>query len=209
MNYYEICGKEVCSVSRKEKMVCKQNQPKGKRKWVTVFVTLAIILTVAVLINMAIIYFFSEESMEDSGNRSTGIVEKLMHLLHPDYDSLDWDTQMDIMASTHRLVRKLAHFAEFGLLGFLSAWLVAYVNRRKKWIRAWLEWLIPTVFCLLYAISDEVHQIFSNRGASAKDVVIDFAGAVTGILLLRAILGIVRAAKRRRERRTCETPATD
>lgn len=196
-------------MSRKEKMVCKQNQPKRKRKWVSVFVTLAIILTVAVLINMAIIYFFSEESMEDSGDRSTGIVEKIMYLLHPDYDSLKWSTRMEIMASTHRLVRKLAHFAEFGLLGFLSAWLVAYVNRRKKWIRAWLEWLIPIVFCLLYAISDEVHQIFSNRGASAKDVVIDFAGAVTGILLLRAILGIVRAAKRRRERRTCETPATD
>ena len=196
-------------MSRKEKMVCKQNQPKRKLKWVSVFVTLAIILTVAVLINMAIIYFFSEESMEDSGNRSTGIVEKIMYLLHPDYDSLKWSTRMEIMASTHRLVRKLAHFAEFGLLGFLSAWLVAYVNRRKKWIRAWLEWLIPIVFCLIYAISDEVHQIFSNRGASAKDVVIDFAGAVTGILLLRAILGIVRAAKRRRERRTCKTPATD
>jgi len=190
-------------------MVCKQNQPQGKRKWVSVFVTLAIILAAAVLINMAIIFFFSEESMEDSGTRSTGIVEKLMHLLHPDYDSLDWDTQMDIMASTHLLVRKLAHFAEFGLLGFLSAWLVTYVNRRKKWIRAWLEWLIPIVFCLLYAISDEVHQIFSNRGASPKDVLIDFAGAVTGILFMRAIVAIVRAAKGRRERRTCKTLATD
>ena len=196
-------------MGKKEKMVCKQNQPQGKRKWVSVFVTLAIILAAAVLINMAIIFFFSEESMEDSGTRSTGIVEKLMHLLHPDYDSLDWDTQMDIMASTHLLVRKLAHFAEFGLLGFLSAWLVTYVNRRKKWIRAWLEWLIPIVFCLLYAISDEVHQIFSNRGASPKDVLIDFAGAVTGILFMRAIVAIVRAAKGRRERRTCKTLATD
>lgn len=196
-------------MGKKEKMVCKQNQPQGKRKWVRVFVTLAIILTAAVLINMAIIFFFSEESMEDSGTRSTGIVEKLMHLLHPDYDSLDWDTQMDIMASTHLLVRKLAHFAEFGLLGFLSAWLVTYVNRRKKWVLAWLEWLIPIVFCLLYAISDEVHQIFSNRGASPKDVLIDFAGAVTGILFMRAIVAIVRAAKGRRERRTCKTLATD
>ena len=65
------------------------------------------------------------------------------------------------------------------------------------------------MFCLLYAASDEIHQIFSNRGASVKDVMIDFAGAVTGILLLRAILGMIRAAKRRRERRKCETPATD
>lgn len=195
-------------MSRKEKMVCKQNQPQGKRKWVSVFVTLAVILIVAVLINMAIIYFFSEESMEESGDRSTGIVRVLMRILYPNYDELRWSERMEIMANTHRLVRKLAHFAEFGLLGLLSAWLVAYVNRRKKWIRAWLEWLIPIVFCLLYAISDEVHQIFSNRGASAKDVVIDFAGAVTGILLLRAILGIVRAAKRRREK-ACKTLATN
>lgn len=195
-------------MGKKGKKIRKQTEPKLMRKWISVFVTLAIILTVAVLVNMAIIYFFSEESVEDSGNRSTGIVEKIMHLLHPDYDSLDWSTRMDIMASTHRLVRKLAHFAEFGLLGFLSAWLVTYVNRRKKWVRAWLEWLIPTVFCLLYAASDEIHQIFSNRGASVKDVLIDFAGAVTGILFMRAIVAIVRAAKRRRERRTCETPAT-
>lgn len=196
-------------MSKKVKMVCKQTEPKPKKRWISMFVTIAIILAVAVFINMALIFFFSAESKEASGDRSTGIVEKIVHLLHPDYDSLNWSTRMEIMASTHRLVRKLAHFAEFGLLGFLSAWLVAYVNRRKKWIRAWLEWLIPIVFCLLYAISDEVHQIFSNRGASAKDVLIDFAGAVTGILLLRAILGTVRAAKRRRERRKCKTPAID
>lgn len=196
-------------MGKKGKAVRKSAEPKVKRKWITVFLTLAIILTVAVLINMAIIFYFSEESMEESGTRSTGVVEKLIHLLHPDYDDLDWDTRMDIMASTHLLVRKLAHFAEFGLLGFLSTCLVAYVNRRKRWLKPWLEWVIPTVFCLLYAASDEIHQIFSNRGASVKDVMIDFAGAVTGILLMRAIIAMTRAAKRRKERRKCETPATD
>jgi VanZ family protein len=181
----------------------------AKRKWISVFVVLAILLTVAVLINMAIIYFFSSESKEDSGTRSTGVVTCLMHILHPDYDDLDWDTQMEIMASTHHLVRKLAHFAEFGLLGFLTTGLVIYVNRRKRWIKRWLEWVIPTVFCLLYAISDEVHQIFSDRGSSAKDVMIDFAGAVTGMLIMQAIVGIVRAVRRRRERkRSCSTPDT-
>lgn len=179
------------------------------RKWISLFIVLAILLTVAVLINMAIIYFFSSESKEDSGTRSTGVVAFLMHILHPDYDDLDWETQMEIMASTHHLVRKLAHFAEFGLLGFLTTGLVIYVNRRKRWIKRWLEWVIPTVFCLLYAISDEVHQIFSDRGSSAKDVMIDFAGAVTGILIMQAIVGIVRAVRRRRERkRSCSTPDT-
>ena len=170
---------------------------------------MAVCLVIAVFINMAIIFFFSTESVEESGNRSTGVVHMLMHLLHPDYDDLDWDTQMEIMASTHHLVRKLAHFAEFGLLGFLSTGLTVYVNRRKHWVKPWLEWLIPTVFCLLYAISDEVHQIFSNRGSSAKDVAIDFAGALCGILLLQLIAALVRACKRRRREKVCETPVTD
>ena len=180
-----------------------------RRKWISLFIVLAILLTVAVLINMAVIYFLSSESKEDSGTRSTGVVEFFMHLLHPDYDDLDWDTQMEIMASTHHLVRKLAHFAEFGLLGFLTTGLVVYVNGRKHWIKRWLEWVIPTVFCLLYAISDEVHQIFSDRGSSAKDVAIDFAGAVVGILVMHAIVGIVRTVKKRRERkRSCRTHDT-
>jgi VanZ family protein len=189
-------------------MVCKQEKKPRKRVWISLFVTLAVILAVAVLINMAIIFYFSEENKEESGNRSTGVVEWLMHFLHPDYDSLDWNTQMDIMKSTHHLVRKLAHFAEFALLGFLSSGLVAYLNRRKHWFKLWLEWLIPIAFGLLYAISDEVHQIFSDRGASAKDVLIDFAGVLAGVLFMRAILWLSRSCKRRRERRKCETPAT-
>jgi VanZ family protein len=174
---------------------------KKKRIWISVFITLAVCLAVAVLINMAIIFYFSEESMEESGDRSTGIVRVLMRILYPNYDELCWSERMEIMANTHRLVRKLAHFAEFGLLGLLSTGLVVYVNRRKHWVKAWLEWVIPIVFCLLYAISDEVHQIFSERGPSAKDVLLDFAGACFGICLIHGITGIVRAAIRRRRKR--------
>ncbi len=195
-------------MSRRVKMVCKQEKKPRKRGWLIFFVTLAVILAVAVLINMAIIFYFSEESKEESGNRSTGVVKWLVDILYPDYNSLDWDTQMEVMRSTHHLVRKLAHFAEFALLGFLSSGLVAYLNRRKHWIKLWLEWLIPLAFGLLYAISDEVHQIFSDRGASAKDVLIDFAGVLAGVLFMRVILWVSRSCKRRRERRKCETPAT-
>lgn len=195
-------------MSKKEKMICKPVGNRKKRKWVSLFVTLATILLIAVLINMAVIFFFSSESKEESGTRSTGIVKKLTYLLYPDYDSYDWDTQMELMASTHHAVRKLAHFSEFGLLGFLITALILYINRRKHWIKLWLEWVIPMAFCLLYAISDEVHQIFSERGPSVKDVLIDFAGSVTGILLMHAIAAIVRTVKRRRERRKCKTPAT-
>lgn len=196
-------------MGKKGKRIHVSDKRKNRQKWISVFVTLAMVLLVAVLVNMAVIFYFSEESVEQSGDRSSGLTMKIIYFLYPDYDDLDYISKLDITFGLHRFVRKLAHFSEFGLLGFLSAWLISYVNRRKHWVKPWLEWCLPTVFCLLYAASDEIHQIFSNRGASVKDVMIDFAGAVTGILLFRAILGITRAAKRRRERRKCETPATD
>lgn len=42
--------------------------------------------------------------------------------------------------------------------------------------------LFSLVFCILYAISDEVHQVFvPGRGAQVTDVLIDSFGAFIGI----------------------------
>lgn len=39
------------------------------------------------------------------------------------------------------------------------------------------------MICILYAISDEVHQLFvPGRGGQVRDVIIDSAGAIAGIL---------------------------
>jgi VanZ family protein len=44
------------------------------------------------------------------------------------------------------------------------------------------------VFCILYAISDEVHQLFVlGRGAQVVDVLIDSLGAFVGIGMYRVI----------------------
>ena len=45
-------------------------------------------------------------------------------------------------------------------------------------------WLIPAAFCLLYAASDELRQLFADRGARVGDVILDFCGAVFGIAFL-------------------------
>jgi VanZ family protein len=158
---------------------------------------------------MIVIYQFSAESKEESGDRSKDLTIILVEAFYPNFELLDKSTQHDVIKAAHIGLRKVAHFSEYALLGFLLTSLLLFIGRYLKRMAKWIAWVIPPVFCLLYAISDEIHQIFSNRGASVKDVMIDFAGAVTGILLLRAILGMIRAAKRRRERRTCETPATD
>ena len=181
-----------------------------KKERMKLYVTVALIIALFVLIKMIVIFQLSEESKEESGNRSTGVVAFFLPLIHPEYDTLGYHDKLAAMEHTHHIVRKMAHFLEYALLGFLSTGLLIYLNRRIRRARVpkWATWMVPPLFCLLYAISDEVHQIFSERGPSPKDVLIDFAGAVGGYLLIHAIVGLGDLIKKRRKGPSCKTPAT-
>ena len=76
-----------------------------------------------------------------------------------------------------KLIRKIAHFAEFAWLGFLLA------GSFRAWGRAPV--LPAALWGLLSACVDETIQIFSpGRASRLTDVWIDFAGILTGIFLL-------------------------
>ena len=190
------------------KEATKALKKKQNKKWLTVFVVIASVLAIAVLINMAMIFMFSQESKEESGDRSTGVTAWIVDLLYPENRDMNSEARNELLRSTQRFVRKLAHFAEFALLGFLSTGLLCYLNRWKHKLKTWFLWLIPAAFCLLYAIFDEVHQIFSNRGPSVVDVLIDFSGALFGILLMQGIVGITRGIRRARKERRCKRQNT-
>lgn len=78
---------------------------------------------------------------------------------------------------TEFLVRKLAHFCEFGLLGCeLSLMLI--LRKRQT-----LQWYVNVaMFAFMVAALDETIQIFADRGSSLVDVWIDTSGALTGIV---------------------------
>ena len=66
---------------------------------------------------------------------------------------------------------------------------LALFRPEQKWF---ITLAIALGFCILYAASDEIHQLFvPGRGAQFRDVMIDFSGAIlgsgisTGINLLR------------------------
>ena len=84
---------------------------------------------------------------------------------------------------TEHFVRKAAHFCEFGLLGcelMLLFWLRSGVR---------FQTLCNAAFAaLLAAVTDETIQIFSGRGSQVQDVVLDFSGALTSILLVSLIM---------------------
>ena len=90
---------------------------------------------------------------------------------------------------TQHLVRKLAHFTEFFVLGCVLSALLPL---------RWQGRLLALGLGLLAALIDETIQIFSGRGDQISDVWLDFSGAAAGILLLSLILWLVR--KRRTQR---------
>ena len=87
---------------------------------------------------------------------------------------------------TEHLVRKLAHFCEFTLLG---AELMLYFGMPER------RMLLRTLnLGLVAALLDETVQIFSGRGAAIPDVWLDFSGVLTGTLI--TLLGMLIGRRR-------------
>lgn len=156
------------------------------------YVAVAWVLTLLLLANMTVIFLLSAEGREDSGDRSGRIAEWALDRMYPDFDAYPEEKQGAIRENVHHAVRKLAHFSEFGLLGVLSALWLFHMDSRRLALKQWAKGGISAVFCLLYAVSDEVHQIFTGRGPAVTDVLIDTWGALTGIGALLLILWLTR-----------------
>ena len=74
------------------------------------------------------------------------------------------------------LLRKLAHFTEFAVLGILLAWRAGMLGKKRRYALA---------AGFLAACLDETIQMFvPDRGPGLRDVAIDTCGVLTGIWLL-------------------------
>ena len=74
------------------------------------------------------------------------------------------------------LVRKLAHVAEFTVLGMLLSWLTAM--RKRKW------WLTVPLGTIVACIDETIQMFVPGRGPGLLDVGIDTCGVLVGMLLL-------------------------
>lgn len=126
---------------------------------------------------MGLIYFFSSQPSNDSTVTTNGVIEFIYKI----YDFIvagkgyDYDT---FWFYYFKPIRKLAHFSEFGLLGLLS-----YINVKEYFKNNHV--LYSLLISVIYAISDEIHQIFvAGRYCSFVDVLIDASGALCAILLI-------------------------
>ena len=147
-----------------------------------IFLVLAIISLVLVVLTAIMIFYFSSESGEQSTQTSNGVTTVVIEVTQPDYQTLPVEKQQERFQLTSAIVRKIAHFSEFFMLGLFSIlalkFFELYKNRKIKF-----SYLFALIFSILYAASDEIHQIISdNRGPSFIDVLIDSSGSILAIL---------------------------
>jgi len=94
------------------------------------------------------------------------------------------------------LVRKLAHFTEYFVLGAELTVYVALKSSNNENGRRWLHAAIPLGAGFIAASIDETIQIFSSeRGPSFKDVMLDFAGVCTGVIIIAMLICVIDLCK--------------
>ena len=90
---------------------------------------------------------------------------------------------METLATIHFITRKVAHFTEYAILGFLAARAFRTSPRpaiRQRWF--WISAALVVVFALL----DEYHQSFvPNRTGTIYDSFIDISGGLAALIFLR------------------------
>lgn len=97
------------------------------------------------------------------------------------------------LATIHFLIRKAAHFTEYGLLAFLAG--RAFITSSHAFIRRhWFQLGLLLVVC--YSLLDEFHQSFvPSRTASLYDSAIDVVGGLTVLFIFK--LYVKRAKDRK------------
>ena len=129
-----------------------------------------IVLVLLLALTLAFIWGNSLVSRAESQNLSRDLLAEICAALET--VGLHLDPQND------HWLRKLAHFGEFGLLGAELCTLM-FLNRRAR-----LQGFVNCAFAgLLASVTDEALQLISNRGSRVQDVLLDFAGFLSGLLL--------------------------
>ncbi len=141
---------------------------------------------VPLLLWMSMIFILSHQDATRSSQLSGGLMIAVMDALKELYRGISIEPE-----TLHFVLRKGAHFTAYLVLGVLAAY-AKKPEGRKEWIRI-------LIICILYAAGDEYHQTFiPGRSGEYRDVLIDSAGSVTGILFYAVTFNLLKRRKRHR-----------
>lgn len=160
-----------------------------------------IISWLLVLSCMGLIFFFSSQVSEKSSETSGRTLEIVINIIRPLIDDMPETQQFNITENIHVVIRKVAHATIYMILAFLSSnavYMQNYFfnekkdNAKEKKFYKYKNSLITFIIAVLYAASDELHQLFvDGRSCEFRDVMIDSAGALVGIFLYILVFRLI------------------
>jgi|LGVE01.1.fsa_nt_gb VanZ family protein len=140
-----------------------------------------------VILWMALIFCFSAQPGNVSAHLSGGVVEVVVNQVVSNFSQLSPAEQGEITQEWSFIIRKSAHgmiYTSLGILVSLSLFQSFKTRQRVKITDTQRQMILALGICVLYAISDEMHQtLVIGRSGEVRDVLIDSTGALIGILI--------------------------
>ena len=131
------------------------------------------------------IFKFSGSSGFNSTKQSRGITYNIIKIL--DGNKLNERELTKLTKRINPVIRKIAHFSIYMILAIFTYMFIEELNIKSKSEKECLrkKILYTCIFCIIYAIFDEIHQIYvPGRTGKVIDVVIDTLGAFMGIAII-------------------------
>ena len=137
---------------------------------------------------MILIFCFSNQRADDSSKLSDGVIVKVASIFVK--DNLTNNKKDELIDKYTFIIRKTAQFSVYLILGILSINLLSSFNIKRII-------MFSSLFCFIYACTDEFHQLFVNgRAGRFTDVLIDTSGGVIMLLIVFIIsLAVLRRKK--------------
>ena len=144
------------------------------------------VFTVLMVIWMAIIFVMSARDGNESGDMSHNVGRLIGRIFMPGFEQMKEDDQEAYAENIDFYVRKTAHAMEYTILGVLASLCFYYYEIRHYAVMGFL-------LGVLYAASDEIHQVFvPGRSGQLTDVMLDSCGVLAGSLTCFLVIKRIR-----------------
>ncbi|MCR5798056.1 MAG: VanZ family protein [Eubacterium sp.] len=138
---------------------------------------------VLIVIACGIIFSFSATPGSESDSESLYVGRMICNAVVPEYHRMSETEQYNLAFSINYDIRKCAHALEYAVLAMLFFGFWDSFRTSK-----WRVFMIAGLCTLLYAASDELHQMFvPGRDGKVLDVINDCLGACMGLLVILLI----------------------
>lgn len=154
------------------------------------------VLIVLAIIWMGVIFMFSAQVSDESKSSSNKVTSAVVNtVISIKKENISEEKRQKIIEDKTFIVRKSAHFTEYFILGLI---LILYLQTKEKLATKYI--ILAIIFCVLYATSDEIHQIFvDGRSCKIMDILIDTCGSSLAILGFTSIYKLTTNLKKQKE----------